>query len=105
MGRVAWKTKFEMEIEILIQELKKIKTLFFQKENSVKCYIFGSSLNKTCPNDFDVLVLYDNVEQLRVIKLELKSIVKKFPLHLNYFKFFEEKELNFIQQQSAREIF
>ena len=105
MGRVAWQTEFKIEIEILIQELKKIETLFSLEKNGIKCYIFGSSLNKKCPNDFDILVLYDSEEHLSNIKQGFKSIAKSFPLHLNYFTFLEEEELNFIEQQNAREIF
>jgi len=94
-----------MEIETVSQELKKIGNSFLTENNNIECYIFGSALYKNCPNDFDILIIYDNVEQLKLIKSKIKHIINLFPLHLNYFTFLEEKELNFIKQQNATRIF
>lgn len=94
-----------MEIETIIQELKEIGALINLKHNTLNCYLFGSVLTSNHPNDIDILVLYDNLRQLEGFKEKIKPLKKVFPLHLNYFTFSEEKELNFVKNQNAEQIF
>jgi len=91
-----------MEKELLIEKLQKIGTNF---QENIECYLFGSALYRNFPNDFDILILYNETELLTNVKSELKSIEIFPPLHLNYFTFKEEMELNFIEQQNAVRIF
>ena len=94
-----------MEIETVIQELKGIGAILNNKSNKLKCYLFGSALISNYPNDLDILVLYDSVAELEDFKAKINSVEKVFPLHLIYFTYSEEKELNFIKNQNAEQIF
>jgi predicted nucleotidyltransferase len=95
-----------MELEPIIQELLVIGNRLLQKVNLVDCYLFGSILvEPKLANDIDILIIYDNESQIKIIKEEFEYLSKEFPLHMNYFTPTEEKELNFIAGQNAKKIF
>ncbi len=105
VARVNERFKPNMEIENVIQELKAIGVLLATNSNAFSCYIFGSALTVNYPNDIDILVLYDNIKQLENFKEYVKTVSKIYPIHLIYLTFAEEKELNFIQEQNAEQVF
>ncbi|MEE4247113.1 MAG: nucleotidyltransferase domain-containing protein [Kangiellaceae bacterium] len=95
-----------MELEEIKADLRVIERNLKPKIKLVDCLIFGSILiNSKRANDIDILIIYDNHEQIPVLKEEFKSLEKIYPLHLNYFTFEEERELDFITEQSAEYIF
>lgn len=106
MGRITWKIESQMELEKIINDIKQIGKNISIKTSDVEGYLFGSILTKQHnANDVDVLIVYDNEEQINIIKQEFKPLESDFPLHLNYFTYFEETELNFISEVKAERIF
>ena len=106
MGRTFRKIESEMELEKVKIELNKIGSRLALETNNVECYLFGSIL--TSPkqaNDIDVLILYDNGKQIQDIKREFNEIEHTHPIHMNYFTFEEDDELNFSSRQRAEIIF
>lgn len=106
MERTFRKIECKMGLKEIKQDLKIIGDRLISSPNGMDCYLFGSILKtpKTA-NDIDVLIVYENKEQLNILKQEFKSIAINYPLHVNYFTFLEEKELDFIKQQNAEIIF
>lgn len=95
-----------MEIDYIKKELIAIGNILAQKIKKVDCYLFGSILiNPVCANDIDILIIYENENQIDIIKKAFRDILTNFPVHMNYFTHEEEKELNFIRQQNAKKIF
>jgi predicted nucleotidyltransferase len=95
-----------MELETIIEDLKEIGNKLLSKTNTINCYLFGSILtNPKSANDIDILIIYKNKDQLSIIKQEFKIFSTQNPIHMIYFTYSEEHELNFINQQKAREVF
>ncbi len=95
-----------MDLEEIKTDLRSIQKKLESKIEKLDCLIFGSILrNSTMANDVDILLIYKNQNQIPIIKQEFKSLETMYPLHLNYFTFEEEKELNFITEQTAEYIF
>lgn len=95
-----------MELEEIKVDLRSIQKSLESKIKNLDCLIFGSILrNPKTANDVDILIIYKNEYQIPIIKREFKPLEKVYPLHLNYFTFEEEKELNFIAEQKAKHLF
>lgn len=95
-----------MELEKIINDIKQIGKNISIKTSGVEGYLFGSILTtQRNANDVDVLIVYDNEEQISIIKQEFKPLESVIPLHLNYFTYTEETELNFISEVKAERIF
>jgi len=95
-----------MELEKIINNIKQIGKNISIKTNGVEGYLFGSILTKQHnANDVDVLIVYCNEEQINIIKQEFKFLESIIPLHMNYFTYNEETELNFISEVMAERIF
>lgn len=106
MGRIARKIESKMELKKIIDDIKQIGKNISIKTNGVEGYLFGSILTKQHnANDVDVLIIYCNKEQINIIKQEFNSLENDFPLHMNYFTYNEEIELNFISEVKAEQIF
>ena len=106
MGWTLRPIELRMELEIIKSELQKIGDSLVLKTRSVECYLFGSLLkDPKKANDVDVLIVYENQNHLQTIKQEFKLLAQKYPLHISYFTFSEEKEFNFIDEQKAEKIF
>ena len=70
------------------------------------CYLFGSVLRRNSPNrDIDVLILYENWEDVALIRKRLEARQLERPLDLLFLTFEEEAELGFIQSEACVEIF
>ncbi|OCB77158.1 hypothetical protein B0A79_01955 [Flavobacterium piscis] len=94
-----------MELESIQEELITVVKGLSLKVNFVDFYLFGSFLlNPRSANDIDILIIYENKNQIKVIKKDFENLSKEFPLHMNYFTHKEEKELNFIKTQRAKKI-
>lgn len=95
-----------MEIEYIKYQLNLIGTNISLKTSGLKCYLFGSILeNPKLANDIDVLIIYDTQKSLNILKQELRQLMTQYPLHFSYFSISEERELDFIEQQKAQNIF
>lgn len=106
MGRIDGQTQFKMEIDYIKQELVVIGNMLSPKIKKVDCYLFGSILrNPVLANDIDILIIYENENQIDIIKKAFRDLLINFPVHMSYFTHEEVKELNFIRQQNAKKIF
>jgi len=68
-----------------------------------KCYLFGSLLqeNKKLKSDIDILILYKNENEPKIIREKLDPILLSFPIHITFLTYEEEIELNFIKTVNA----
>lgn len=106
MGRTIRDIEQKMDLEEIKTDLRIIQKNLESKVENLDCLIFGSILkNPKMANDVDILLIYLNHNQIPIIKLEFESLKKVYPLHLSYFTFEEEKELNFIAEQKAIYVF
>ena len=94
-----------MELEEIIVHLADIKDDLVGKLSRFECYLFGSILTSNYPNDIDILILYDNPNDILLFKKCIKPDSLNFPLDILYLTFEEEKQFNFIQEQNAIKIF
>lgn len=83
---------------ILTSLISLLKTL----QNN-KCYLFGSSLqeDKNLKSDIDILILYRNENEPKIIREKLAPILLSFPIHIIFLTYEEEVELNFSQRVNA----
>ncbi|WPY97622.1 nucleotidyltransferase domain-containing protein [Christiangramia sp. OXR-203] len=87
------------ELEILYEELEK-------KLKNVHVYLFGSILNNPKKaNDLDILILYNDIDQVKFIKEKCDIINLIYPIHILYLTFQEEKELQFTSEQNTKLVF
>lgn len=106
MGRITREIESQMELEKIINDIKQIGKNISIKTSGVEGYLFGSILTKQFnANDVDVLIVYCSEEQISIIKQEFKLLESVIPLHMNYFTYNEETELNFILEVKAKLIF
>ena len=95
-----------MELEKIRNDIKQIGGNISIKTNGVECYLFGSILTKQFgANDVDVLILYNNEKQINVIKQYFNKLEIELPLHISYFTYTEEAQLNFVKVVKAEQIF
>lgn len=105
MGRIIGTNKSKMGLEEIITELQSIEKQISIFNSEIECYLFGSVLKSKFFNDVDVLIIYKNRNHIIPLKKMLVELSKKYPLHIIYLTHPEEKEFNFIKEQSAYKIF
>lgn len=68
-----------------------------------ECYLFGSIIeeNKSLKSDIDILILYKEDNEPKIIREKLDQILISFPVHLIFLTYEEESELNFIDRVTA----
>jgi len=65
-------------------------------------YLFGSTLREdSVPSDIDVIVVYRKGVDISALKTKLNALSIYYPLDITYMTESEERELNFLEQQSA----
>jgi len=75
-----------------------------QQIGLVKVYVFGSASRPgAVPSDIDILVIYDNPEQAKMIRAMLDGF-SYLPIHLLFLTDEEEIETNFIMAQKCIQI-
>jgi predicted nucleotidyltransferase len=95
-----------MELETMKKELQQIEKNLSFKVKNIECYLFGSILNNPkLANDIDILIIYEDVKHLKVLKEEFGALEMFYPLHISYFTFFEQNQFNFIREQKAEKVF
>jgi predicted nucleotidyltransferase len=73
---------------------------------STKWYLFGSALNEDkLAKDFDILIIYENAEEVVFIRTKIHSIELERPLDITYMNAEEAKETNFVESEGCIEIF
>lgn len=67
------------------------------------CYLFGSIIEekKSLKSDIDILILYRNKNEPKIIREKLDQILMSFPIHIIFLTYEEEAELNFSQRVNA----
>lgn len=80
-------------------------------KEGINIYVFGSSLEDNEPNDLDLLLVYDSdrieIDKILRIRTYLYNKLNKLfmiPIDLSILSIQEEKELNFIECESAKEL-
>lgn len=69
-----------------------------------KAYLFGSIItNKPFPNDIDILIIYENEEQPKIIR-NIFEKVSYLPIHFLFLTEKEENEKKFILEQGCLKI-
>lgn len=72
-----------------------------QHVGQIKAYVFGSaSRPNTVPSDIDILIIYNEPAQPRVLR-DLLREVNYIPVHLIFLTIEEEIETNFIMEQNC----
>lgn len=89
-----------MELKKLIETLSLLESNFL----SVEVYVFGSILISNRFEDIDILLIYQDYDDLMSLKKEIQDL---FPFELIHFTCLtkkEELELNFVEQTNAFKI-
>ena len=69
-------------------------------------YQFGSSSsNEKIFNDIDILIIYNNYEEMNIIKLKLIEELKEWLPHITCLSTVEEFELSFIKAVDAKKLY
>jgi len=72
----------------------------------VELYIFGSLLHPNqCIGDVDLLVVYEDANDLSEVKSVLEDIALRIPLDVTFMHKNEEQELKFVSGQGAINVF
>jgi hypothetical protein len=95
-----------MDLKIIEPQIVEIRGKLVSLVENLECYVFGSIVvNPALANDLDILILYNNSCHVDSIQREFIDLSKKYPLHLTFFLFSEEKEFDFVSVQNARLLF
>ena len=91
----------QIAVRALYEEMQRIRA---RAQNS-RWYLFGSITTTKRPvGDIDLLVVCRTAADCTTVRAELASICALFPIHLLLMTQSEEKEVKFIQGESAVEI-
>jgi|SRR5690606_11230899 len=88
-------------------ELKRIIDTFKQFENkfsNTEVFLFGSILSSERFEDIDILLIYQDYEELVILKMEIQSLLPYELIHFTCLTKKEESELNFIEKTKAFKI-
>jgi len=90
------------QVERINELCNEIKNNRFSFPNCVEVYLFGSFLTKNCPNDIDVLVVYDDSEcdvtqQLNSLMGLIESITF-CPVDMTALSVAEKRETAFLEK-------
>lgn len=89
-----------MELKRLIDTLKLLKNNF----RNIEIFLFGSILSSEKFEDIDVLLIYQDYEDLLILKKEIQDLLPYELLHFSCLTKREESELNFIEKTKALKI-
>ena len=72
----------------------------------VEVFLFGSTRRGTAPHsDVDLLVVYHDQQEIRLVRNMLDKLDFEFPLDVIYMSAYEERELDFIGTQACLKIY
>jgi predicted nucleotidyltransferase len=89
-----------MELERLINNFKLFKNNF----KNTEVFLFGSILSSERFEDIDVLLIYQDYEDLSILKKEIQDLLPYELIHFSCLTKKEELELNFIEKTKALKI-
>jgi len=91
----------EIAVRALYKEMQRITV----RTPTSRWYLFGSTTTARRPvGDIDLLVVCETAADCTTVRAELAPICARFPIHLLLMTASEEKEVKFIQSESAVEI-
>ena len=95
-----------MELNPIILALKEKAAEVDLNVPNLKWYLFGSILIKTkMANDIDLLVVYKNDNDARMVRFLLSEFSLYYPVDLMLLTEKEENEFQFVNEQKACNIF
>ena len=95
-----------MELEEVTSKLQNLARILSDDVPDSTWYLFGSITRRDpLPSDVDVLIVYENDADAIMLRQGLANLSHFLPLHVLLLRRDEEKELHFIQEQSAWRIF
>ncbi len=89
-----------MELKRLIETFK----LFKKKHSNIEVFVFGSILSSERFKDLDILLIYQDYEELVKIKKEIQDLLPFELIHFTCLTKKEEIELDFIEKTNALKI-
>lgn len=89
-----------MEIKSLINIFNPLKN----KLKNTEMYLFGSILSSKRHKDIDILIIYEDYEELMFVKVEIQNLLPYEILHFTCLTKSEELELNFIRKTNALQL-
>jgi len=95
-----------MEIEDISSELTRIANKVNKQVPNLSWYLFGSVIDQPKKaNDIDLLVIYRNKSDPKIVRNGLYEVPPRYPLHITFLSENEEKELKFISHRKMSPIF
>ncbi len=91
-----------MELEKVITSIQTIISNDYFKKNEV--YLFGSFLKRNNFADIDILIIYCDYIELKILKGKINNKLNNCLLHFTCLTQLEEKELDFIRITNAMKI-
>lgn len=92
--------RFEQAVELI-----HVSTLLFEKAEELsvqlpllRWYLFGSILESSLANDIDLLVIYSQPNEPKLVREVLDDISQRLPLHLLFMTLEEETETQFLSR-------
>lgn len=89
-----------MELNRLIDTFK----LFENNFRNTEVFLFGSILSSDRFEDIDILLIYQDYEELVILKKEIQDLIPYELIHFTCLTKREESELNFIEKTNAFKI-
>lgn len=89
-----------MERQRLIDTFKLFKNNF----KNIEVFLFGSILSSDRFEDIDILLIYQDYEELVILKKEIQDLLPYELIHFTCLTKREESELNFIEKTKAIKI-
>lgn len=89
-----------MELKRLINTFK----LFENNFRNIELFLFGSILSSERFEDIDILLIYQDYQELVILKKEIQDLLPYELIHFTCLTKREESELNFIEKTNAFKI-
>lgn len=103
LGRLFWQVEYTLDINTFAHRLRKLIKRN-ELDNHFTVYLFGSFLKSKKFLDIDILIIYSNTERLLLLKKMINEEFYNELIHLTCLTGNEEKELNFINSTSAKNL-
>jgi predicted nucleotidyltransferase len=95
-----------VELKEIEPKLQREAQTLSRQAPGAEWYLFGSIIrHEPLPSDVDLLIVYKNDVDARILRHGLAPLSQFFPLHLLLLRKDEETELNFVNEQKASRIF
>ena len=102
LGRFFRKIKHILELNTFIKQFKYLLRNLLN--NNFEFYLFGSFANNLIYNDIDIIIIYNDYNELQKTKDIISQEFKTHLIHFTCFTKSEEHELSFIEKVNAIKI-